>query len=164
MPYIDPFQFGSVKESSTTHAFVHLVHQWLSTLETSNTLIRPGLIDFSKAFERIDHNILLHKLQLLNVPPVLLNWFASFLQHRQERVKLGACKSKWRGIKAEVPQGTKLGPIFCLVMVNDLTAELPMYKYVDDCTVSEVVITKEMVPTIIQQEIDNINQWSTVNK
>ena len=84
---------------------------------------------------------------------MLLNWFASFLQHRQQRVKLGACKSKWRGIKAEVPQGTKLGPIFCLVMVNDLTAELPMYKYVDDCTVCEVVITKEMVPSIIQQEI-----------
>ena len=39
-----------------------------------------------------------------------------------------------------------------------------MYKYVYDCTVSEVVITKEMVPSIIQQEIDNVNQWSTVNK
>ena len=94
---------------------------------------------------------------------MLLNWCASFLQDRQQRVKLGACKSKWRGIKAEVPQGTKLGPIFCLVMVNDLTAELPMNKYVDDCAVSEVVITKEMDSSTIQQEIDNVNQWSTVN-
>ena len=91
----------------------------------------------------------MHKLQLLNVPLVLLDWFASFLQHRQERVKLGVCKSKWRGIKPEVPQGTKLGRLFFLVMVNDLSAELPMYKYVDDCTVSEVVITKEMAPAII---------------
>ena len=65
MPYIDPFQFGSVKKSSTTHAFVHLVHQWLSALETPNTLIRSCLIDFSKAFDRIDHNILLYKLQFL---------------------------------------------------------------------------------------------------
>ena len=55
MPYIDPFQFGSVKKSSTTHALVHLVHQWLSALETPNTLIRSCLIDFSKAFDRIDH-------------------------------------------------------------------------------------------------------------
>ena len=54
-PYIDPFQFGSVKKSSTTHALVHLVHQWLSALETPNTLNRSYLIDFSKAFDRIDH-------------------------------------------------------------------------------------------------------------
>ena len=56
-----------------------------------------------------------------------------------------------------------MGPLFFLVMVNDLTAKLPMYKYVDDCAVSEVVITKEMDSSTIQQEIDNVNQWSTVN-
>ena len=56
-----------------------------------------------------------------------------------------------------------MGPLFFLVMVNDLTAELPMYKYADDCTVSKVVITKEMDSSTIQQEIDNVNQWSTVN-
>ena len=59
-----------------------------------------------------------------------------------------------------------MGPLFFLVMVNDLTAELPMYKYVDDCVVSEVVITirrRCMDSSTIQQEIDNVNQWSTVN-
>ena len=66
------FQFGSVKMSSTTHALVHLVHQWLSALETPNTLIWSCLIDFSKAFDRIDHNILLHKLQLLTF--LLCSW------------------------------------------------------------------------------------------
>ena len=58
MPYIDPYQFGNVKKSSTTHALVHLLHYWLSALEEPNTLIRACLIDFSKAFDRIDHNIL----------------------------------------------------------------------------------------------------------
>ncbi|XP_028411930.1 uncharacterized protein LOC114534656 [Dendronephthya gigantea] len=73
MPFIDPLQFGCVKKSSTTHALVHLIHHWLSALETPNTIIRSCFIDFSKAFDRIDHNILMRKLQLLNVPPVLLN-------------------------------------------------------------------------------------------
>ncbi len=124
MPYIDPFQFGSVKMSSTTHALVHLVHYWLSALETPNTIIRTCFIDFSKAFDRIDHNILMRKLQLLNVPPVLLNWCSSFLQGRHQRVKLKSCKSDWKEIKAGVPQGTKLGPLFFLIMVNDLSSEL----------------------------------------
>ena len=74
MPHIDPYQLGSLKRSSTTHALIHLLHNWLSALEEPNTFIRTCMIDFSKAFDRIDH-----KLRLLNVPPVLLNWCASFL-------------------------------------------------------------------------------------
>ena len=104
MPYIDPYQFGNVKKSSTTHALVHLVHYWLSALEEPNTLIRTCLIDFSKVFDRIDHNILLHKLKLLNVPPVLLNWCASFLSDRQH-VKLQNSKSNWKLSMLEYHKG-----------------------------------------------------------
>ncbi len=116
-----------------------LVHYWLSALETPNTIIRTCFIDFSKAFDRVDHNILMRKLQLLNVPPILLNWCSRFLQGRPQRVKLKSCKSDWKEIKAGVPQGTKLGPLLFLIVVNDLSSELPLYKYVDDCAVSEVV-------------------------
>ena len=112
MPHIDPYQSGNVKKSSTTHALVHLLHYWLSALEEPNTLIRTCLIDFSKAFDRIDHNILFHKLKLLNIPPALLNWCASFLSDRQQRVKLQNCKSNWRTVNAGVPQGTKLVHLF----------------------------------------------------
>ena len=163
MPYMDPFQFGSVKKSSTTHALVHLVHYCLSALETPNTIIRTCFIDFSKAFDRIDHNILMRKLQLLNVPPVLLNWCSSFLQGRQQRVKLKTCKSDWKEIKAGVPQGTKLGPLFFLIMVNDLSSELTLYKYVDDCAISEVVRVCEPDLPKLQQELDNVTQWSSAN-
>ena len=97
------------------------------------------MIDFSKAFDRIDHNILIDKLRLLNVPPVLLNWCASFRRQRQQRVKLQNCTSNWRTINAGVPQGTKLGPLFFLIMVNDLVCQVPLYKYVDDSALSEVV-------------------------
>ena len=73
MPHIDPFQIGCVKKTSTTHALVHFIHQWLAATDAPRTVVRSCLIDFSKTFHRIDHNILLYKLQLLNVPPILLN-------------------------------------------------------------------------------------------
>ena len=77
------------------------------------------------------------KLQLLNVPPILLNWSAAFLRNRQQRVKVGQDKSNWLPIFAGVPQGTKVGPLFFLVVINDLTKMVPIYKYVDDCAVFE---------------------------
>ena len=163
MPHIDPYQFGSVKRSSTTHALVHLVHYWLSALEAPNTMIRTCLIDFAKAFDRIDHNILMHKLLILGVPPVLLNWCSSFLQERQQRVKVGTHKSSWKQIAAGVPQGTKLGPLFFLIMVNDLRCNAPLYKYVDDCAVTEIIKSFDLQSSSLQREIDYINQWSVKN-
>ncbi len=72
-PSIDPLQFGNMKNCSTTHALIHMIHNWLAELENPGSTIRCCMIHFSKAFDRIDHNILLHKLQQLNIPPILLN-------------------------------------------------------------------------------------------
>jgi len=156
---IDHLQFGNIKNCSTTHALIHLIHHWLAELDNPGSIIRCCMIDFSKAFDRIDHNILLHKLQLLNTPPILLNWCADFLHDRYLHVKLGQHKSSWRSIHAGVPQGTKLGPLFFLVMTNDLQTTLPLYKYVDDCTVYEI-ISSSSHNSMLQATIDSINNWT----
>ncbi|CAB4001956.1 Hypothetical predicted protein [Paramuricea clavata] len=85
------------------------------------------------------------------------------LSRRQQHVKLKTCKSDWKEIKAGVPQGTKLGPLFFLIMVNDLSSELPLYKYVDDCAISEVVRVCEPDLPKLQQELHNVTQWSSEN-
>ena len=162
MPQLDTRQFGGIKNSSTTHALVRVIHEWLQAVETPKAIIRACLIDFSKAFDRIDHNILIRKLQLLNMPPILLNWCAAFLRNRQQRVKIGQDKSNWLPIFAGVPQGTKLGPLFFLVMINDLTTTAPIYKYVDDCTVFEVT-SHSSASSDLQTHLDSINQWIVNN-
>ena len=106
-------------------------------------MVRSCLIDVFKAFDRIDHNILLHKLELLNVRPILLNWCAHFSRDRQLRVKLGNSISTWKPVHVGVPQETKLGPLFFLVMIIDLSATLPLYKYVDDVTVFESYLYRQ---------------------
>ena len=74
---IDPLQFSSLKGSSTTMALVYLLHKWYDKLGSS---LRICLLDFSKAFDRIDHNILLNKLQLMDVHPVLVNLITNCIQ------------------------------------------------------------------------------------
>ena len=162
MPQLDTRQFGGIKNSSTTHALVRVIHERLQAAETPKAIIRACLIDFSKAFDRVDHNILIHKLQLLNVPPILLNWCAAFLRNRQQRVKIGQDKSNWLPIFAGVPQGTKLEPLFFLVMINDFTTTAPIYKYVDDCTVFEVT-SHSSASSDLQTHLDSINQWIVNN-
>ena len=134
----------------------HLMHHWLFSTDSPGSVIRACMIDFSKAFDRIDHSILVRKLQLLNVHHFLINWCADFLRDRYLRVKLGSFKSSCgKLIHAGIPQGTKLGPLLFLVMINDLTTRFPMYKYVDDCTVYEVI----SIPyaSQLQNDLDDID-------
>ena len=73
-------------------------------------MIRVVLFDFRKAFDLIDHNILVRKLSDYDIPNHILFWIADFLLDRRQRVKMAQdFFSEWRYVPAGVPQGTKLG-------------------------------------------------------
>ena len=114
---IDLRQFGSIKGSSTSLCLVDLLHNWLKSLDKPGHYLYACFLDFSKAFDRIDHTILVRKLINLGVRLALISWICSFLSKRQQAVKINGIISSWLPITAGVPQGTKLGPI--LFFVND---------------------------------------------
>ena len=161
LPHIDPYQFGNVKKCSTTHALIYLIHQWLAATDASGSVVCACMVDFSKAFDRIDHSILIKKLQVLNVHPCLINWCTDFLHCRYLRVKAGLNKSSWKSIHAGVPKGTKLGPLLFLVMINDLKLYFPLYKYVDDCTLYGTV--RKPYISEIQKDLNDLNDWTKNN-
>lgn len=118
-PHIDPYQFGNVMKCSTTHALIHLIHQLLAATDASVSVVRACIVDVSEAFDRIDHNTLIKKPQILNVNPCLISWCADFLHCRYLHVKAGPTKYSWKYVHAGVPQGTKLRPLLFLVMINN---------------------------------------------
>ncbi len=79
-----------------------------------------AFIDFGKAFDHIDHQILLHKLDQNGVHPLIQKWHHSFLQDRQQWVKMGKPTSKWLSVNGGVPQVTLSGPELFIHMLSDL--------------------------------------------
>ena len=95
---VDPNQYGSIKKSSTTHALVDLLHQCYTSTDASKQYARILLLDFSKAFDLINHDILLQKLASFGLPNILMKWIASFLTERTQKVKLCNTQSDWNYI------------------------------------------------------------------
>jgi hypothetical protein len=118
--HLHPDQFGGIKGSSTNYALIRMLHDWFNSTDKLSTLVDVVLIDYQKAYDHLNHSLILQKLAKMDVPPFLANWIAAFLQNRQQRVKMGLIVSPWLEIRGGVPQGTKLASLLFLIMINDL--------------------------------------------
>ena len=107
---IDDNQFGGVGGTSTTDALVEMTHKWYEATDVLNNYVRVVLLDFSKAFDIINHHILVDKLITNSVPAHIVRWFAAFLLDRQQQVKIGNIYSRTSSPNGGVPQGTLSGP------------------------------------------------------
>ena len=123
--YIDTRPFGSLRGSSTTYCLVNLIHNWLSELENPSCFLRACFLDLSKAFDRINHTIVITKLVGLGVSRSIIPWSCSFLTDRRQCIKLGQSVSQWLLGRAGIQQGTKRGPVLFVAKINDLEPLLP---------------------------------------
>ena len=151
-------------QSSTTLALLDMLHDWSKGTEGNSAIIRTVLFNYRKAFDPIDHSILIRKICKLNVPNSIINWITDFLSDRSQRIKLDdGWVSEWGSVPWGALQGTKLGPWLILKMINDLVVEnVRLWKYVDDTAISETVAKGEL--SNAQRHKDKVIQWSLENR
>lgn len=155
-------QFGFKPLGSTTSALQFLIHNVTQMLEHC-TYVRCLLIDFSKAFDVIDREILLHKLRLHNVNPYVIRWIASFLSDRVQAVSINNAVSNVHRFNLGVIQGSVIGPALFSFMISDLkpiSRDNALVKFADDAT----LIAPEKSDTDISDEFSNVLSWATANK
>ena len=122
------------------------------------------LLDFSKAFDKCDHGILLHKIKKLRIKGKLGRWLQNFLEGRRQVVLVDRVKSKWSEIVSGIPQGSVLGPILFLIYISDIGEDLTAKTlvYVDDTKVKQKVNTEEDVEKL-QKELEKLDKWAKSN-
>ena len=156
----DARQFGALRGRSTTHALTAITHMWHEALDNRNS-IRALFVDYSKAFDHVDHSTVLRKMAALDIHPRLLKWMHSFLSNRQQRVKIGNVLSGWISLKGGMPQGTWLGPYVFLILINDLNTIMASFKFVDDVTLTEIINQSDI--SSMQLAADQVAEWSHLN-
>jgi hypothetical protein len=96
---VDPNQYGTIPNSSTIHALVSMLHSWSRSTDGNGGSTRVMLFDFRKAFDLIDHHLLLQKLETYDLPQWTIDWIKEFLTFRKQRVKLNYdCYSEWESV------------------------------------------------------------------
>ena len=157
-------QSGFRPNHSCETALIHMVEQWLKALDNGE-LVGVLLVDFRKAFDLVDHNILLKKLKLYKLNQVTLNWFSSYLSDRKQIVSFKNNTSEQKTVKCGVPRGSILGPLLFLMFLNDLPLHIKVKTdlYADDATVYKISKSKQEIERKLQLAIKDLARWCKQN-
>lgn len=165
-------QYGFREEHSTELAALELVDRITLEMDKMNTPISVFL-DLSKAFDTLNHEILLEKLSYYGVKGVANNLMKSYLTERKQFVEIDDVKSDMLSLSTGVPQGSILGPLLFLIYINDVAMASKTFKfiiYADDTTLTttlELVAIENPnmdICTVLNNELTNISDWLKVNK
>jgi len=160
------YQFGFRRHHSTSLALLELTDSLYSHLDTHDMVI--GMyFDLQKAFDTVDHNILLRKLYNYGIRGIVHDWFRNYLSNRKQFVSIANSESSIQNVVCGVPQGSVLGPLLFLLYVNDISNASTVGHiklFADDTNVFIFGKCLEDIYNKANSVVSELNDWFVANK
>ena len=159
-------QYGFRAKRSCEHALLNAQHTILSNLSKKQITLLL-LIDFSKAFDMVEHSILLEKLHHYGIRGNAHKWFQSYLNDRKQFVSVNGCESDPLNLAYGVPQGSILGPLLFIIYINDLPNISNLARfilYADDANILISGSTIDEVIAATNSVLNSLSLWVDTNR
>ena len=159
-------QYGFRRNNSTVFALIQITEKIKSSID--NGKFGCGIfIDLRKAFDTVNHNILLTKLEHYGIRDNMLSWFQSYLSNRKQYASITGEQSESLEINCGVPQGSVIGPLLFLIYINDLpniSDVLKFYLFADDTNIYYESNSLQILEKTINKELNKLYLWLNVNR
>ena len=153
-------QHGFRERLSTVTQLVNSTNDWSETLNHKGQT-DVILLDFSKAFDKVSHQLLAEKLQYYGITHNTLGWINNFLSNRKQAVSVNGTHSSTIDVTSGVPQGSVLGPVLFLLYINDINEHIQsnIKLFADDSIVYREIKTADD-QQILQNDLNTLTEWS----
>ena len=159
-------QFGFRQQYSTSHASTNITENIRKALDDGN--IGCGVfIDLQKAFDTVDHKILLAKLNHYGVRGVSNDWFKFYPSNRSQYVSINKYKSGLAALNCGVPQGSVLRPLLFLLYINDLNQAIKfciVHHFADDTNLLCLINSIKKLNKLVNADLEHLVNWLNANK
>ena len=159
-------QFGFRKKCSTSHSLIEITEKIRESIDSGK--YGCGIfIDLKKAFDTVNHEILLKKLEHYGVRGPILKWFESYLTGRKQYVFYNGVSSDVKNVTCGVPQGSVLGPLLFLIYINDLpniSEKLNFFLFADDTNIYYESKDLAELEKTVNEELKKLSLWLNLNR